>query len=41
LCGFKKKSEKKQNRFCGIENPPTFAPPIENGAVKKVEKIAR
>jgi hypothetical protein len=31
----RKKFQKKQNRFCGIQNPLTFAPPYENGAAEK------
>jgi hypothetical protein len=35
---FRKKFQKRQNRFCGIENPLTFAPPYENGAAEKREE---
>jgi hypothetical protein len=31
----KKNIQKRQNRFCGIENPATFAPPYENGQRKR------
>jgi hypothetical protein len=39
----RKNFQKRQNRFCGIQNPLTFAPPYENGAAekRKEKKIAR
>jgi hypothetical protein len=34
----KKNFQKKQERFCRIENPPTFAPPYERAVIKKEKR---